>query len=72
LVQKSFSPITKSNLIKTKRELVESKLQNALMDPDVWIQGLETLRRRLEILGDKISEMNIIIHTFLYDKNKYT
>jgi gag-polypeptide of LTR copia-type len=61
LVQK-FAPTTKSNLIKTKREFVESRLEDILIDPDVWIQGLETLRRRLEILGHKISEMDLIIH----------
>ena len=32
------------------------------MDPDIWIQGLEALRRKLEILGHKISEMDLIIH----------
>jgi gag-polypeptide of LTR copia-type len=61
LVQK-FAPTTKSNLIKTKREFVESRLEEISINPDVWIQGLETLRRRLEILGHKISEMDLIIH----------
>jgi gag-polypeptide of LTR copia-type len=61
LVQK-FAPTTKSNLIKTKREFVESRLEDISINPDVWIQGLETLRRRLEILGHKISEMDLIIH----------
>ena len=32
------------------------------MGPAIWIQGLENLRRRLEILGHKISEMDVIIH----------
>jgi gag-polypeptide of LTR copia-type len=61
LVQK-FAPTTKSNLIKTKREFVESRLEDISIDTDVWIQGLETLRRRLELLGHKISEMDLIIH----------
>ena len=61
LVQK-FALTTKSNLIKTKKEFVESKLEDISMDPDIWIQGLETLRRRLKILGHKVSEMNLIIH----------
>jgi gag-polypeptide of LTR copia-type len=61
LVQK-FAPTTESNVIKTKREFVESRLEDILINPDIWIQGLETLRRRLEILGYKISEMDLIIH----------
>ena len=57
-----FAPTTKSNLIKTKKEFVESKLEDISMDPDIWIQGLETLRRRLKILGHKVSKMDLIIH----------
>jgi hypothetical protein len=47
-----FAPTTKSNLIKTKREFEESSLEDISIDPDIWIQGFKTLRRRLEITGD--------------------
>jgi hypothetical protein len=48
-------------LIKTKREFVEFRLEDISMDRDIWTQGLEILRRRLEILGHKVSEMDLII-----------
>jgi gag-polypeptide of LTR copia-type len=70
LVQK-FTPTTKSNLIETKREFVESRLEDIWIKPDIWIQGLETLRRRLEILGHKISEMDLIIHIIHYLPSEY-
>jgi gag-polypeptide of LTR copia-type/Zinc knuckle len=31
-------------------------------DPDVWIQSLENMKRRLQILGHPMSEMDLIIH----------
>jgi hypothetical protein len=46
-----FAPTTKFNLIKTKKEFVESKLEDISRDPDEWIQSLEILRQRLAILG---------------------
>jgi hypothetical protein len=61
LVEK-FAPTTKYNLIKTKKEFVDSKLEDVTMDPDEWIQNLEILRQRLMILGHPISEMDLIIH----------
>jgi gag-polypeptide of LTR copia-type len=57
-----FAPTTKANLIKTKKQFVESKLDNITMDPDEWIQNLELLMHRLEILGATMSEMDLIIH----------
>jgi hypothetical protein len=50
-------------LTRPRRTLVELKLEESSIDPDVWIQGLETLRRRLAILGYRISETDLIIHT---------
>jgi hypothetical protein len=41
---------------------VESKLDDIVMDPDKWIQNLELLRRRLEILGYSMLEMDVVIH----------
>jgi gag-polypeptide of LTR copia-type len=57
-----LAPVTKSNLIKTKKEFVDSKLEDVSVNPDVWIQGLEILSRRLDILGHPITEMDLIIH----------
>jgi gag-polypeptide of LTR copia-type len=57
-----FAPTTKANLIKTRKQFVESKLDDIRMDPDEWIQNLELLKRRLEILGAIVSEMDLIIH----------
>jgi gag-polypeptide of LTR copia-type len=41
--------VTKSNLIKTKKAFVDSRLE-------------DLIRRRLEILGHPFSEMELIIH----------
>jgi gag-polypeptide of LTR copia-type len=57
-----FEPVTKSNLIRVKKEFVECKLEGTHQDPDQWIQSLETMKRKLEILGQGMSEMDLIIH----------
>jgi len=51
-------------LIKVKKEFVDSKLDDINKDPDQWIQELELLKRKLEILGGPITEMDLIIHIF--------
>jgi gag-polypeptide of LTR copia-type len=58
----NFEPVTKANLIKMKKEFVSCKLESRNQDPDQWIQGLELKKRKLEILGQKMSEMDLIIH----------
>ena len=45
-----------------KKEFVEYKLESMNQDPDQWILGLELKNRKLEILGQKMSEMDLIIH----------
>jgi hypothetical protein len=62
LVQK-FALSTKAH--KGNKAFVESKQDIILFDPDKWIQGSETLRRRLETLGHKISEVSIFSITYL-------
>jgi hypothetical protein len=57
-----FELNTKANLIKLKEEFTESKLKDLSDIPDQWIQNLDILRRKLEILGHRISEMDLIIH----------
>jgi gag-polypeptide of LTR copia-type len=58
--ESKFFPVTKFSLIKTKKELVDSKLENISQDPGEWIQSLEILRQRLAILGHAVSEMDLI------------
>jgi hypothetical protein len=60
-----FAPVTKYNLIKTMKELNDSKLDDISQDPDEWIQSLEILRQRLIILVHPINEMDFIIHIML-------
>jgi len=57
-----FEPKTKANLIKIKREFTECRLWNCETDPDDWIKDLINLRRKLEILGNSMSELDLIIH----------
>ena len=57
-----FASEMKYNLSKTKKEFIESRLEDASIDPDIWIQSLEILRQRLAILGQAVSEMDLIIH----------
>jgi hypothetical protein len=52
-----FAPVTKFNLVKTKKELIDSRLADASQDPDKWIQNLEIQKQRLAILGHLVSEM---------------
>ena len=46
-----FEPNTKANLIQMKKEFVQNTLSSISQDPDQWIQSLEIMRRRLQILG---------------------
>jgi len=57
-----YEPTTKANLIKMKKQFNNCKLEDAGKDPDQWIQELEIMKRKLEILGNKMSEMDLIIH----------
>jgi gag-polypeptide of LTR copia-type len=57
-----FEPTTKANLIKIKKEFSESSLDGIETDPDQWIQGLEVMHRKLQILGHTLTEMDLIIH----------
>jgi hypothetical protein len=43
-----FEPITKANLIKMKPEFAETRVSD--QDPDKWIENLELIQRRLQIL----------------------
>ena len=44
-----------------KREFAQSELDLG-QDPEQWIQSLELKRRRLQISGYTISEMDLMIH----------
>jgi hypothetical protein len=57
-----FEPRTKSSLIQLKKQFLDNKLRDLNQDPDQWIQSLESMQRKLQILGHKISEMDMIIH----------
>jgi hypothetical protein len=46
-----FEPKTKANLIQMKKEFVQNVLPSASHDPDSWIQSLESMKKRLQILG---------------------
>jgi hypothetical protein len=45
-----------------KKEFVQNVLPSASHDPDSWRQSLENMKRRLQILGHHMSEMDMIIH----------
>jgi hypothetical protein len=57
-----FEPRIKSSLIQLKKQFLENKLRDSNQDPDQWIQSLEGMQRKLQILGHKIPEMDMIIH----------
>jgi len=57
-----FEPTTKGNLIQMKRDFIENKLSSISQDPDQWIQSLEIMRRKLQILGHNVTDMDLIIH----------
>ena len=57
-----FEPNTKTALVATKLEFSKCKLESAATDPDEWIKHLETLRRRLEVMGNKMEDIDVIIH----------
>jgi hypothetical protein len=57
-----FEPRTKSSLIQLKKQFLENKLRDSNQYPDQWIQILEGIQKKLQILGHKISEMDMIIH----------
>jgi gag-polypeptide of LTR copia-type len=56
-----FEPNTKTALVATKLEFSKSKLESA-SDPDEWMKELESLRRRLEVMGSKIEEVDMVVH----------
>jgi hypothetical protein len=37
LIGARYAPVTKRNLIKTKKEFIESRLEGASLDSDMWI-----------------------------------
>ena len=57
-----YEPTTKANLILLKKQFNNCRLEDASKDSDQWIQELEIMKRKLEILGKKLSEMDVIIH----------
>jgi hypothetical protein len=66
-----FEPKTKASLIQLKRQFLENRLNNIDQDPDQWIQSLEGMQRKLQILGHQVTEMDIIIHILQNLPNEY-
>jgi gag-polypeptide of LTR copia-type len=65
-----FEPITCANLIKKKQEFAETRLLSG-QDPDQWIQNLELVQRRLQILGRTMSDIDCMIHILYNLPNAY-
>ena len=60
-LKRKFEPKTGFNEVKTKREF-NSCFMEIGQDPDEWIHNLIMLQRRLETMGTKISERDVMIH----------
>jgi gag-polypeptide of LTR copia-type len=54
-----------------KREFTESRLDSG-QDPDQWIQNLELVIRRLQILGNTMSDMDLMIRILHNLPNEYS
>jgi len=61
-LRNKYEPTTKSNLIKVKKEFTQSKLESVEIDPDNWIKDLVNMKRKLEIMGSPMSELDLIVH----------
>ena len=61
-LQAKFEPNTKAALVATKLDFSKSKLENASTDPDEWIKTLESLRRRLEVMGSAMDDLDMVVH----------
>lgn len=57
-----FEPNTKTALVATKLEFSKSKLASANTDPDEWMKEIESLRRRLEVMGSKMEDVDVVVH----------
>ena len=57
-----FEPRTKASLIQLKRKFVDKKMVSSTQDPDQWIQCLEGMQRKLQLMGHEVSEMDLVIH----------
>ena len=57
-----YEPNTGANLVHLKREFTTSKLDSAAEDPEVWISKLEKLRSKIDQLGSKITDDDLLIH----------
>ena len=59
-----FEPKTKFNLIKLKKELMESKLEDLNKDPEEWIMELEIICRKIKNLGQVVNEEDLMLMIF--------
>jgi hypothetical protein len=60
-LNEKFEPRNSSNLINIKREFSQCILKKE-RDPEDWINQLFLMNRRLEGMGYRMSEMEIIVH----------
>jgi hypothetical protein len=60
-LNEKFEPRNSSNLMTIKREFSQCSLKRE-RDPEDWINQLLLMNRRLEGIGYKMSEMEIIVH----------
>ena len=57
-----FEPTTGAEKIRLKSEFQKMRINDATEDPDIWINKLETLHRRLKSLGVDMSDEDFEIH----------
>jgi hypothetical protein len=60
-LNEKFEPRNSSNIMTIKRDFIQCSLKKE-RDPEDWINQLLLMNRRLEGMGYKMSEMEIIVH----------
>ena len=59
-LKKKFDPVSAPTLVKTERMFRESKLGRN-EDPEIWINNLEDLRVKLEVMGSNMTDEQFLI-----------
>ena len=57
-----FEPNDGAAMVELKQKFNTSKLENTTDDPEIWINQLEQIRRRLKGLGHAITDLDLALH----------
>lgn len=55
-------PNTSANKVQLKGKFQQSRLNSVKNDPEVWVANLEKMRQQLRVMGDTMTEEDLIIH----------